>query len=59
MSIEKEIISHEKQKDITSKSCYSSNINLNLVDVSKKYISYLIKNAHYKYNSKKKKRKFI
>ena len=54
MSIEKEI-NHEKQKDITTKQqCYSSHTNLSLVDVSKKYISFLIKNAHYKYNSKKK-----
>ena len=54
MSIEKEVISHEKQKDITTKQCYSSHTNLNLVDVSKKYISFLTKNAHYKYKSKKK-----
>ena len=54
MSIEKEVISHEKQKDITIKQCYSSHTNLNLVDVSKKYISFLTKNAHYKYKSKKK-----
>ena len=54
MSIEKEVISHEKQKDITTKQCYSSHTNLNLVDVSKKYISFLTKNVHYKYKSKKK-----
>ena len=53
MSIDEEIKSHDKQKD-KIKQNFSSNTNLNVVDVNKKYITLLTKKVHYKYKTKQK-----
>ena len=54
MSIGKEIISHEAQKELQKKQLYSSNYRLNIVDANKKYIILLTQKVIYKYNSKQK-----
>ena len=54
MSIGKEIISHEAQKELQKKQLYSSNHRLNIVDANKKYIILLTQKVIYKYNSKQK-----
>ena len=51
MSIKKEIKTHEKLKDLTTNQSNSKS-NINNENFTTKFISFLIKNASYKYNSK-------
>ncbi len=52
MSIEKEFNSSENKNEILKRQNFTSNTNLNIVELNKKYIELLTKKMHYKYNSK-------
>ena len=52
MSIEKEFNSSENKNEILKRQNFTSNTNLNIVELNKKYIQLLTKKMHYKYNSK-------
>ena len=52
MNIEKEFNSSENKNEILKRQNFTSNTNLNIVELNKKYIELLTKKIHYKYNSK-------
>ena len=55
MSIGKEKISFENQKELLKRQTFGSNMNLSFVEADKKYLVLLTKKIDYKYKSKQKK----
>lgn len=55
MSIEKESITIEDQKEVVKKQLFNSNMSLNMVDANKKYLNLLTSKIRYKHEYSKQK----